>query len=62
VADFNYYTISQEELHSTEHVEVTSSKELSVVREKLRQKEDFANNVSESLSAMEQENNELQDR
>jgi hypothetical protein len=62
VADFNYYTISQEELHSTEHVEVTSSKELSVVRKILFLSEFLSNNVSESLSAMEQENNELQDR
>ena len=56
------FGISQEELLSAEHVEVTAAKELSVVREKLQQKEDFANKVSESLSALEQENNELQDR
>ena len=62
MADYNYYTISQEELLSAEHVEVTAAKELSVVRERLKQKEDFANKVSESLSALEQENNELQDR
>jgi hypothetical protein len=37
-------------------------KELNVVREKLKQKEEFANKISESLSAMEQENSELQDR
>ena len=35
---------------------------LTVVKEKLRQKEEFANKISESLLAMEQENHELQDR
>ncbi|XP_028396205.1 daple-like protein [Dendronephthya gigantea] len=35
---------------------------LSIVREKLQQKEEFANKISESLSTMEQENSELQDR
>lgn len=35
---------------------------LIVVKEKLKQKEEFANKISESLLVMEQENNELQDR
>lgn len=32
------------------------------MREKLKQKEEFANKISESLSVMEQENSKLQDR
>ena len=35
---------------------------LIVVKEKLKQKEEFANKISDSLLVMEQENSELQDR